>query len=334
MSHTVTLSVCRTAFEVQDNETILQAATRQGLNLPHSCQSGICGQCKAELKSGDVAQGGHSEQALSAAEEAEGKILMCCAKIRSDVEIEIPGYQGDLPSVRVSPARVNRVEYRADTAVLGLTLPKAPRFEFLAGQYIDIQTKNGTRSYSIASSSAESEHLELHIRKREGGMFTGLLFGDEPAIQEKTVMRIRGPLGAFTLRLHQGEPLIFLATGTGYAPVHSMLQQLAAQENRPEIHLYWGGRTLNDLYYFNEARELCEQIGARFTPVLSRARESWQGARGYVQQHALADYPDLSAHQVYACGSAQMITAAQELLTGQGRLKKENFFSDIFTPAA
>lgn len=333
MSHTVTLSSGQTAFSVEDHETILQAATRQGLNLPHSCQSGICGQCKAQLTGGEALMGKHSEQALSADEAAEGKILMCCSKLLSDACLDIPNYHGGLPQVRVSPARVSSVEYRADTAIINLALPKAPRFEFLPGQYIDIQMKNGTRSYSIASSAADTEHLQLHVRKRDGGLFSGLLFGEEPVIREKTVMRIRGPLGTFTLQAHEG-PMILLATGTGYAPIHSILQQLADEKRGNPVHLYWGGRRSEDLYFLEEAEALCREIGAGFTPVLSRAGDGWTGARGYVQEQALADYPDLSASQVYACGSVEMVAAAQKLLAEQGGLKTENFFSDAFTPAA
>ncbi|MDO4697043.1 MAG: FAD-binding oxidoreductase [Neisseria sp.] len=333
MNHTVTLTSGQTVFSAEEHETVLQAAMRQGLNLPHSCQSGICGQCKAQLLSGDAVMGKHSEQALSAEEAAAGKILMCCSKLQSDARLDIPGYNGGLPQIRVSPARVSSVEYRADTALINLALPKAPRFEFLPGQYIEIQMKNGTRSYSIASSAADTEHLQLHVRKREGGLFSELLFSEEPVIREKTVMRIRGPLGTFTLQAHDG-PIILLATGTGYAPVYSILQQLADEKRSNPVHLYWGGRRLEDLYLIEEAAALCREIGAKFTPVLSRADDAWAGARGYVQEHALADYPDLSDCQVYACGSTEMVAAAQKLLTGQGRLKTENFFSDAFTPAA
>ncbi|MFP5074722.1 2Fe-2S iron-sulfur cluster-binding protein [Neisseria sp. WLZKY-1] len=336
MKHNITLSPDNETFEADDGESILAAARRQGFNLPHSCQNGICGQCKARVLSGRFEQAGHAEQALPAEEAAQNHILMCCCFAQSDISLEVPGYRsGKTPPVKTLPARVASIDYIGDTAVVRLDMPKKPSFVFLAGQYIDILLKDGSsRSYSLANSPSQTAQLELHIRRREGGLFSGLLFGSEPAVREKTVMRVRGPLGTFTLQENDDSPLILLATGTGYAPVQSILHHLAEQQSPRPIHLYWGGRTERELYFAREAAALIGRLkNARFTPVLSRAPESGQSARGYVWQQALADYPDLSGHQVYACGSPAMIVDAQRVLCEKGRLKKEAFFSDAFSPA-
>ncbi|MGF6148769.1 CDP-6-deoxy-L-threo-D-glycero-4-hexulose-3-dehydrase reductase [Kingella potus] len=336
MNHTITLSPDNETFEADEGESILAAARRQGFNLPHSCQAGICGQCKAEVLSGRYEQGEHAEQALPAEEAAQNKILMCCCYAQSGLELKVPGYNSSrMPPVKSLPARVAAVDYIGDTAVVRLDMPKKPAFVFLAGQYIDILLKDGhTRSYSLAGSSAHTEQLELHIRKRDGGLFSSLLFGSDPAIKEKTVMRVRGPMGTFVLQEDSTAPLILLATGTGFAPVQSILHRLAEQDSSRTVRLYWGGRTLEELYYHKQAAELAGRLkNACFIPVLSRADDSWQGARGYVWQQVLRDCPDLSASEVYACGSPAMIRDAQQALVAEGRLKADAFFADAFLPA-
>ncbi|MDO4997573.1 MAG: 2Fe-2S iron-sulfur cluster-binding protein [Neisseria sp.] len=335
MSHTITLTPDDSTFEVQAGETILQAATRNGLNLPHSCQSGICGQCKAKVLSGSVTQSEYSKQALSDEEAADGNVLLCCSHSESDVTLSIPNYSGaNMPQVRTLPARVSSVEYIANTAIVNLALPKAPPFDFLAGQYIDILLKNGTRSYSLASQPSERGEIQLHIRKRDNGLFSNMLFAEEPIIKEKTIMRIRGPLGTFTLKENDDAPMILLATGTGFAPIYSILQQLKESGSTRAVHLYWGARYDEDLYYKKEAAALCAELpNAKFTPVLSCPHDYWQGKSGYVQDLALQDYPDLSQHQVYACGSAGMIFAARDLFCQKAGLRSEQFFSDTFTAA-
>lgn len=296
MPYTVTLAPDHTAFTAETGEPVLNAAKRQGLNLPHSCQNGICGQCKAEIISGEVEQGTHAELALSAEEAAQGKILMCCAVPKSDLTLKVPGYNGAaMPPVKTFPARVSSVVFEHDTAILTLALPKAPPFVFLAGQYIDILMKNGqSRSYSIAGSPAHPETLELHIRKRDGGLFSGMLFGEDAPVKEKAILRVRGPLGTFTLQEGK-KPVILMATGTGFAPIRSILQQLVENGSSRPVHLYWGARREADLYRPEDAAGLAAQLpNGRFTPVLSRPSESWKGARGYIQTHIAADYPDLS----------------------------------------
>lgn len=335
MPYTVTLTSQQESFAAGSDESVLSAAKRQGLNLPHSCQSGVCGQCKARLVSGKTGVWQpHFEMALNEEEAQNGYILLCCSTAQCDLEINMPGYRGAgvLP-VKTVPSRVSKIEYLSNTAIVSLDLPKTTPFSFRAGQYIDVLLKDGvTRSYSLAGNPEHSGQLELHVRNHLGGTFSNMLFGDSPQIIEKSILRIRGPLGN-AIPQDSDKPLIILATGTGFAPVQSLLQQLISQNTTRRIHLYWGGRYLSDLYRLEQAHAWIERLpNASFTPVLSRPHECWSGATGYVQTHAVADYPDIAQTCVYACGSAAMVETAYELLRTL-RLPSENFFSDAFTPA-
>ena len=334
MTHTITLPD-QTTFTANDGETVLAAASRQNLNLPHSCKSGACGQCKAELVSGDIQMGEHSEQALSEAEKAQGKILMCCTTAQSDISINIPGYNANSLPVRTLPARIESMVFKHDVALLKLALPKAPLFAYYAGQYIDLLLPgNVSRSYSIANSPDQEGILELHIRRRENGICSEMIFGSEPKVKEKGIVRIKGPLGSFTLQEGSGKPIILLATGTGYAPIRSILLDLIRQDSSRAVHFYWGARHQDDLYALEEAQELTGRLkNARFTPVLSKAAEGWQGEKGYVQTAAAKDYPDLSGYEVYACGSVAMTESAKFVLTAQCNLPETTFYSDAFSPA-
>ena len=334
MTHTITLPD-QTTFTANDGETVLAAAARQNLNLPHSCKSGVCGQCKAELVSGDIQIGEHSEQVLSEAEKAQGKILMCCTTAQSNISINIPGYNADALPVRTLPARIESIVFKHDVALLKLALPKAPPFTFYAGQYIDLLLPgNVSRSYSIANSPDQEGILELHIRRRENGVCSEMIFGSEPKVKEKGIVRVKGPLGSFTLQEGSDKPIILLATGTGYAPIRSILLDLIRQNSSRAVHLYWGARHQDDLYALEEAQELTGRLkNARFSPVLSKADEGWQGEKGYAQTAAAKDSPDLSGCEVYACGSVAMIESAKSVLTAQCSLPETAFYSDAFSPA-
>ncbi|MDO1509315.1 MULTISPECIES: 2Fe-2S iron-sulfur cluster-binding protein [unclassified Neisseria] len=336
MSYIVTLVPDHATFSVEAGEPILNAAKQQNFNLPHSCQSGICGQCKAEVLNGYVKQGPHAEMALSKEEQKKGKILMCCSTAESNIELKVPGYNGiNTPPVKTFPARISNINRVRDVAIITLALPKAPPFAFWPGQYIDVLLKDGnSRSYSIASSPCRTDMMELHVRYREGGLFSEMLFGEKAVLKEKSIMRIRGPLGTFTLQ-KTNAPIILLATGTGFAPIASILQSMIINGDKRSVHFYWGARTEADLYQLQTAADLISQLPqARFTPVLSRPQNDWKGAIGYVQNLVAEDYPDLHTYEVYACGSMAMITDAKKLLKEKCKLPSEAFFSDVFLPAS
>lgn len=336
MTYTVILAPDQAVFTTNNNEPILIAAKRHGFNLPNSCQNGICGQCKAEVLNGNVKQGPHAEMALSKEEQKKGKILMCCSTAESNIELKVPGYNGrNTPPVKTFPARISNIHRIHDVVIITLALPKAPPFAFWPGQYIDVLLKDSNnRSYSIASSPSRTDAMELHVRYREGGLFSELLFSEKAVLKEKSILRIRGPLGTFTLK-NTKKPIILLATGTGFAPIASILRSMIINGDKRSVHFYWGARTETNLYQLQTAADLISQLPqARFTPVLSRPQNNWKGAIGYVQDLAAKDYPDLHAYEVYACGSAAMITDAKKLLEEKCKLPSEAFFSDVFLPAS
>lgn len=329
----IIVSPSQTQFSSQENETILSAAIRHGINLPHSCQSGVCGSCVATLVSGSVVQSGeYDDYVLNQDEIAAGKILLCCSQADGDVTVDMPSYAGAKAiAIRTLPARVANVDIRGDVAVLTVALPKSPPFQFYAGQYMEILLKDGSRSYSIANAPSQKATLEFHVRLREGGLFSPQLFSG--SLKSGAIMRLRGPLGSFYLNDESADkPLILLATGTGFAPIKSILMQLADTQPERVVHVYHGTRVAAGLYDETALRQLLVALpNAKYTPVLSRPDADWSGATGYITEYVLRDYADLSGHEVYACGSPDMIHSSRQMLVAQTLLPENAFFSDVFT---
>ena len=191
--------------------------------------------------------------------------------------------------------------------------------------------KGTVRSYSLANAPSDNGVMEFHVRLREGGVFSPALFSGSLKVGD--VLRVRAPLGAFTLNENSDKPLIFIATGTGFAPIKSLLQHLRDTQPSRSVHIYHGARDTAGLYDEAALRELLYLLpNARYTPVLSRADDAWQGARGYITEHVLQDYADLSGYEVYACGSMDMIRASKEAFTAQRGLPAAAFYCDAFTP--
>jgi CDP-4-dehydro-6-deoxyglucose reductase len=319
-------------FPIEAHETILEAALKHGYPLPYSCRDGVCGTCKGKVVAGHVDYGKYQESTLSDAEKAAGMALFCCAKPLSNLTIECREVNAvkDIP-VRTMPCRVQKMEKpAADVMVLSLKLPTNEHLQFLAGQYIDILLKDQKpRSFSLANAPHNDEFLELHIRNIAGGAYTQYVF---ETMKERDILRFRGPLGTFFLREDSDKPIIFVASGTGFAPIKAIIEHaLNIGLNRP-MHFYWGGRKLADLYMLDKARQW-ESSGIRFTPVLSEAlsEDAWQGRTGFVHQAVLDDYSDLSAYEVYACGAPVVVEAARRDFTSQRQLPNDAFYSDAFT---
>ena len=238
MSHQVRIEPAGRILTVEDSETILDAALRSGVALPYSCRGGSCGTCKSKLLAGRVDYGQYEDRAMSAAEREAGSVLICQAKPLSDVVIEarVLEQAADIP-IRILPCRVVGLERAApDVMVVSLKLPEHERFQYLAGQYIDILLRDSARrSFSLAHAPGRDELLELHIRQVPGGLFTTHVF---EKLKERDLLRFQGPYGSFFLR-EGSSPVILVAGGTGFAPMQAIIEQvLAAQPDRP-LHLYW-----------------------------------------------------------------------------------------------
>ncbi|OXS23022.1 FAD-binding oxidoreductase [Pseudomonas rhodesiae] len=323
---TVTLSNEKT-FSCEPGVTLLDSAKKQGVILEYSCRSGRCGVCKAQVV-GETEVIHHHESVLSSEELASGYILTCCRSALSDVRLDIEDLNqfADIRS-KTLPCRVDSFSHLADDVVeVVLRLPPKDPLNYMPGQYVDIIGKNGVRrSYSIANAPRQDGRLELQIRKVEGGVMSQYWF-DELAAND--LLRLEGPQGTFALRNTSPENLVFLATGTGIAPVKAILEQLKADPElavNKKVWVYWGGRHAKDIYWQPELG----LPAASFIPVLSRPDSSWVGRTGYVQDVLEHDGIDLADSVVYACGSEHMIQSAKEKLVTLG-LPHRNFYSDAF----
>lgn len=333
---TITIEPSGRSFQSDAADTLLAAAIAQGINLPYGCKDGACGSCKCKKLSGTVV---HTLQAkaLSAEDLAADLVLTCCAQATSDVVLESKQVTelGALP-IKKLPARVSSLERLSpDVIRMQLQLPANDNFAYHPGQYIEIILRDGSRrSYSMANAQPNGTGLELHLRHMPGGKFTDHVF---TAMQAKEMLRFEGPYGSFYLREQSDKPIILLASGTGFAPVKALLEQLHALGSQRAITLYWGGRRPQDLYmqdWVTAQQSLLPHL--RFVPVVSDAfaEDQWQGRTGLVHRAVLEDFPDLSAHQVYACGAPIMVEAARRDFSALASLLPEEFFADAFTSEA
>lgn len=324
-THAVRIEETGAAFQVMADESVLDAALRTGVALAHECQFGGCGTCRMRVLEGDVR---YEEwpMALTPEEGAAGFALACQARPVSDLVLSTAGDPCAAPE-RLQARVASMQSLHPEVVHLTLQLPDAaPRHR--PGQYLRLFTGDGTpRSFSMAS-APDGRQVDLHIRRIPGGRFTdtglaGLRPGDR--------VEVELPLGSFYYRERDYRPMIFVATGTGMAPIKSILESLLDDDACPPIALYWGGRTAADLYLDESLRgwagRLCE---FRYVPVLSRAGAEWEGRRGYVQDAVLQDCPDLSEHAIYLCGSPVMIAAAREAFLAAGA-NPAHLYADSFT---
>lgn len=344
MTHQCSLVPSGKQFSIDHEETILQAALRSGIVLPYGCKDGACGSCKSQLVEGQVDYGVYQKKALSDEEKAAGGVLICCAKPLTDVVVNarIVAAEGMI-TVRKLPCRVISIARAApDVAIVKLQLPATEKFEFLAGQYIDFLLKDGKRrSYSMANAPHQEGQIELHIRHTPGGAFTDAVFGTGTpsinAVKEKDIMRFEGPQGTFFLREDSAKPIVFLASGTGFAPIKSIIEHALFKNISRPMTLYWGGRRPQDLYQADIASEWEKKLpGFKFVPVISDAlpEDNWAGRTGFVHRAVMQDFADLSGHQVYACGAPIVVQSAKQDFMAKCGLPEEEFFADAFTTAA
>ncbi len=360
-------------FGVNEGEAMLAAGIRQGVGLPYGCKDGACGSCKCKKISGVVIHGPHQSKALSDEEEANGFVLTCCGVPYSDVVLESRQVTeaGAFP-IKKMPSRVMLLEKKShDVMLVKLQLPANDGFAYHAGQYVEFILRDGARrSYSMATAPrpvttavtntpvaptppaqaaadgagvpgaathtppAPGHGLELHIRHMPGGKFTDHVFG---AMKEKEIVRIEGPFGTFYLREDSVKPMIFLASGTGFAPIKAVIEDMQIKGIDRPATLYWGGRRPADLYLDDWVKaRMTEMPNLKYVPVISNAvpEDGWSGRTGFVHAAVLQDFPDLSGHQVYACGAPIVIDSAKAAYTTEGGLPEDEFYADSFITEA
>jgi len=336
MTFTVTLKQSGHQFQVEPDESILDAALRQNIALPYGCRTGACGACKGVITRGAAHQQAHAASALSNDEKARSMALLCCTQAASDLEIDIREVSASAPAARKFPCRVSAIERKGDDVIiLQLQLPANEKPAYRAGQYLEFLLPDGARRcYSMASAPRDDGTLELHIRHMPGGLFTSQVFS---TLKERDILRCEMPLGSFFLREDSSKPIVLLASGTGFAPIKAMVEQIAQQKITRPVSFYWGARQRSDLYLLELAQQWENTLpDFRFVPVLSEpaASDHWTGRTGLVHHAVIEDIPDLSGHQVYACGAPVMVEAAQRDFTQHHGLPEAEFYADAFTSAA
>ena len=335
MSFNVTVQPSGRTFTVNPTEPLLAAAIAQGIGLPYGCKDGACGSCKCKMLSGSVSHGAHQLKAMSPDEQAAGFILTCCATAHTDIVMESRQVTDENAfAVKKMPSRVSSLSKASvDVMVVCLQLPASDVFKYHAGQYVEFLLRDGSRrAYSMANAphtQAETPGIELHIRHTPGGKFTDHVFG---AMKEKEIQRVEGPFGSFYLREESTKPIVFLASGTGFAPIKAMIEHLQLKRSTRPAVLYWGGRRPADLYMNDWVlQKVAEMPQLTYVPVVSEALadDHWTGRTGFVHAAVLQDLPELHDYQVYACGAPIVVDSAQAAYVAAG-LPGDEFFADAF----
>jgi CDP-4-dehydro-6-deoxyglucose reductase len=340
MSFQISVQPSGRSFQANPDESILAAGIRQGVGLPYGCKDGACGSCKCRKLEGTVVHGPHQAKARSEEEAAAGYVLTCCAIPHSDVVLESRNVTDESAfPIKKMPVRVAQLtKLSHDVMQVRLQLPATETFRYHAGQYVEFLLRDGSRrAYSMGnepSTQLTSPGLELHIRHMPGGKFTDHVFG---VMKEKEILRVEGPFGSFYLRDDSAAPIVLLASGTGFAPIKALVEQMYVNGITRPATLYWGGRRPADLYMHDWVLDkVAHMPNLRYVPVVSNALpdDNWTGRTGFVHQAVLDDLPDLSGHQVYACGAPIVVDTARAEYSAQAGLPPDQFYADAFTTEA
>lgn len=328
MTYTIQVAQSAIRFDCSAETTILQAAKEAGYDLPYSCRNGVCGSCKGQVVSGKI-DSVNTAGVLSDEERAQGYALFCQAKPCSDLEISVKSIvRHDPDAIKSVTAKIHKITHVTDdVSLLQLRFPAGTRVQFKAGQYLQVVFEDGLRrNYSMANPSFKNDGVQLHIRHISGGRFTNYVQSAAPG----DTLEVEMPLGDFYLR-SSNKPLIFVASGTGFAPIKSILETLFRQgEPTAPIALYWGARKKSDLYMIDLPERWARQYpNFKFIPVLSEEHNGIDRT-GFVHAAVLDDFADLSAHAVYACGAPAMIKAARRDFIAKRLLPSDAFFCDAF----
>ena len=339
MPHTITLLPFEKQFTCGDNETILQAAIRQGFNLRYGCKHGGCGMCKAQIVEGDVDNTEASSFALLDFEKQQGLSLLCCAYPESDVSIELWDYdEADLLSgtiVQQFEAEVERIiPLTHDIRGIQLRLVTPDRIEFKAGQYVDLLVPgtSETRSYSMANPPSQHGIVEIMVKLMPGGLFSTYV---EQQLKPGERLSLQGPYGNFHLRGTRSET-IFIAGGSGMAPILSLLRDMADRQDSRSVTYFYGARARRDLFQLDELRGFEQRLPHfRFVPALSepQADDAWDGETGLITEVVKRLVANGKNHEAYMCGPTAMIDAAITTLQRLGVEEHAIFYDKFVTKA-
>ena len=323
-AYTIRVANTDIAFGCDADTTILDAARQAGYEMPYSCRRGACASCRGLVRSGEI------ETPVP----GDLHVLFCQARPKSDLEIVPREIRRIDPAAKCTiDAKVLRVvEAADDVRIIQLRFPAGVRAKFKAGQYLDVILADGARrSFSMANAPHQSDVAVLHVRVMAGGHFTGEVV---PTLAAGATLRVEIPAGDFWLR-DSAKPAVFVASGTGFAPIKSILEDAFRKKDPREMVLYWGARRRKDLYLIDLPHKWAQHYPKfRFVPVLSEPDADWLGRTGFVHHAVMEDFATLANHQVYACGVTAMIDAARHDFTAGRDLPLDDFYCDVFvTPA-
>ncbi|MGH2968384.1 MAG: NADH:ubiquinone reductase (Na(+)-transporting) subunit F [Solirubrobacteraceae bacterium] len=334
-THNVRLEPVGIDFEVDEDETVLAGAFRQGLMLMHGCKEGQCAACKSFLLDGEVDLDRYSTFALPDFEEQEGWTLLCRAHALTDLEVELINFDEEIlrsgVPVRTAQARVEAIEELThDIRRLVLTLTEPAQLEFHPGQYVDIEIPGSGgehRSFSMANLPSDGGRLEFMIKLYPDGRFSGLL--EDGGIKAGDELTVTGPYGVFTLRDQSPRRLLFVGGGAGMAPILCLLRSMAELGVERNAIYYYGARTEADLFHRDELEALAGALASfRFVPALSE--EDWSGETGLITDVVERSEPGFEDVDAYVCGPPPMVEAAQALLMAKG-IPESRIYYDKFT---
>jgi propane monooxygenase reductase component len=338
--HTVRFEPVGIEIEVDEDETVLNAAFRQGVMLMHGCKEGQCSACKSFLLDGDLDMERYSTFALADYELEEGYVLLCRSHAYSDLSVELINYDEEMlrsgVPIQVFQTRVETIESLThDMRRLVLALEDPPEMAFNPGQYVDITIPGTakTRSFSMANTPSTDDHLEFVIKLYPEGHFSGLLEG---RLKPGDPLKVKGPYGVFTLRDHPDRDLLFVGGGAGMAPILSLLRSMAEDGSQRRATYYYGARGRRDLCYLDEMEALAHRLPEfRFVAALSdpAVGEEWDGEVGMITDVVQRGEESLQKADAYLCGPPPMIDAAMPVLVGLG-VESDHIYFDKFTVSA
>ncbi|HDS1765562.1 benzoate 1,2-dioxygenase electron transfer component BenC [Pseudomonas sp. YQ_5] len=320
-------------IEATGQETVADAAYRQGMNIPLDCRDGACGTCKCKAESGRYDLGDNFiEDALSEDEIAEGYVLTCQMRAESDCVIRIPASSQLCKTEQASfEAAISDVrQLSVSTIALSIKGEALSRLAFLPGQYVNLKVPGSeqSRAYSFSSLQKDGE-VSFLIRNVPGGLMSSFLTNLAKAGDSLT---LAGPLGSFYLRPIQ-RPLLLLAGGTGLAPFTAMLEKIAEQGSEHPLHLIYGVTNDFDLVELDRLQALAARI-PNFTYSACVANpDSQYPQKGYVTQHIEPRHLNDGDVDVYLCGPPPMVEAVSQYVREQG-ITPANFYYEKFAAAA
>ena len=339
-THTVRFEPVGLEMEVEEGETVLDAAFRQGISLPHGCKEGQCGSCKAKISEGDFELLKYSTFALPDYESEGGSVLLCRTHVYGDLTVDLLNYDEELLSraivVKSIQGRISHISaVTRDIRVLELDIDQPLRF--WAGQYVEltIPQHGVVRAYSMANPPSSSTRLAFIIKTYANGAFSALL-DDGLAVGDAVVAK--GPYGTCFRREGRPGPMLLIGGGSGMSPLWSILaDHVESGEQRP-VRFFYGARTEADLFYRDEFASLASRLkDFKFVPALSHAivEDQWPGEKGFIHEVVLRHLEEERLPgeiDAYACGPTPMIDAVIPILQRNG-VTPEHIHFDKFTPA-